>query len=277
MRTGGLNWKKESLKLKDEFYTLERFKMIRFNTLKAGALAVLMMMPAVASAQDSSFDLQGLERGEVLINLSATERTEVMQDTLSARLNIEVNNTDRKVVQNEINQAMKKALDLAKTYDTVRHSTQGYNVYQRYEPPRPNEANEERERSWYGQQAIVLESQNRDQLLELAGKIQDMNFTMNGLDYSLSPEKYEEVSDSLMEAALKKLSARADTARQALNKGSSELIKINLDASNPPFQPMMMARAEMASADAGAMAKPSAAPGMTDVTMTVSATAILRP
>ena len=67
MRTGGLNWKKESLKLKDEFYTLERFKMTRFKTLKAGALAVLMMMPAVASAQDSSFDLQGLERGEVLI------------------------------------------------------------------------------------------------------------------------------------------------------------------------------------------------------------------
>ena len=251
---------------------------MNFKTLVAAA--AFLILPMTAHAQESAFDLQTLKSGEVLINLSASERVEVSQDRLVARLDFRVQDDDRKDVQAKINKKMKDALDLAKTVPEVEHSTQGYHVYQRYEPPRPNENRDkaDRENWWQGSQTIVLEGNNRDKLLDLAGKLQDMDFTMSGLNYTLSTEKYEETSDSLLEGALKKLQARAETAQKALGKSSAELIRINLDGSQPIFRPSpMMARMDMAESSAKAMPAPEAAAGMSEVSLTVSATALLRP
>jgi len=244
------------------------------------AAAALFILPMNAEAQEGAFDLQTLQQGEVLINLSASERTEVSQDTLIARLDYQVEAESRKEVQAEINEAVKAALDLARDVTEVEHSTQGYNVYQRYEhrPVDNKQGEKERKTWWQGSQTIVLESENSDALLTLAGKLQGMDFTMSGLNYSLSSEKYEETSDALLEGALKKLQARAETAQKALGKSSAELIRINLDGSQPMYQPkMMMARMDSMAESSAAMPAPEAAPGMTEVSLTVSATALLKP
>src|SRR5690606_28829552 len=109
-------------------------------------------------------------------------------------------------------------------------------------------------------------------LLELAGQLQSQGFTLNNLNYSLSSERYEEVTDSLMTAALAKLQNRADQAAEALGKNSAELIEVNINGGQNIYyraQPMMM---EMA-ADAS-FSNPVAEPGKSQVSLSVSARAL---
>ena len=243
--------------------------------LKILTLAALMALPVTAEAQ-VNYEMNNLKPGEVLMNLDATERTEVSQDTLTARLEYVVTGKDRNAVQNEINKKMKDVLDEAEDEKTVQFSTENYHVYMMHEPRPMDSRDKPVVEKWRGQQQVMLKSTDSEALLELAGELQAMNLTMVNLSYMLSPESYEKVSDSLMEAALKKLQARADAAADALGKSGAELIRVDLGSNgNNPRPPMMaMARAESMEMD---MQAPSAKPGMTEVTMSVSATALLKP
>ncbi len=239
---------------------------------KVLALGALLILPATAKAQ-VAYEMNQLKPGQVLMNLDASERTEVTQDTLVARLEYVVENKARDVVQNDINKKMKSVVDAAKDEEDVQFSTENYQVYmnERYNRDKTTT------KLWRGQQQIMLKSKDSEALLDLAGELQSMNLTMVNLSYMLSPEKYEEVSDSLMEAALQKLKARADAAADALGKSSAELIRVDLGSSNgnmPRPQPMMMS---MARDESAMMEAPSAEPGMSEVTMSVSATALLQP
>ena len=237
-------------------------------------LAILMMIPTGAFAQIEDPIFQ-LEQDESLLHISATERREVEQDLLIANLRIEVENEDNKKVQNDINTAMAKALDVAKRYKDVKAITRGYNVHQ-YDK---NGGRKDRPRRmvWKGSQSVQLKSKNSEELLELAGQIQEAGFLMGGLNYTLSPEVAAQVQDEMLEAALEKLSARAQRAAKALGKSKAELKEINTQGNYRPPQPVY-ARGQMMmemAADAK-MAAPVASPGETTITMNVSAKALLR-
>ena len=64
--------------------------------------------------------------------------------------------------------------------------TRGYNVHQ-YDR-NGGRKNLARDMVWKGNQSVQLKSKNAEDLLELAGKIQEAGFLMNGLSYTLSPE-----------------------------------------------------------------------------------------
>ena len=101
---------------------------------------------------------------------------------------------------------------------------------------------------------------------------------MNNLGYTLSPEKYETVQDSLLTKALAKLEGKAALAAKALKKEKVEMLDVNLQPSGPVY-PMMYARAEMAM-DAGSakvMSAPVVAAGEQDVSLSVSARVLLKP
>lgn len=237
-------------------------------------IAVLLFsVPGLAYAQieDPIFKLQ---QDESLLHISATETREVDQDLLVANLRIEVENADNKLVQNEINTAMAKALELAKGYSEVKAITKAYNVYS-YDVNGGRKDMPQRI-VWKGQQSVELKSKNAEQLLELAGKMQDLKLIMGGLNYTLSPEIAAQVQDEMLEAALEKLTARAQRAAKALGKTTAELKEINTDGNYIP-QPAMFARAEMMAMDSSAkMAAPVASPGETTITMNVNAKALLR-
>lgn len=234
--------------------------------------ALLLCIPGLAYAQveDPIFKLQ---QDESLLHISATETREVDQDLLVANLSIQVENADNAVVQNEINTAMGKALELAKGYSDVKAITKAYNVYS-YDVNGGRKDMPQRI-VWKGQQTVELKSKNSKQLLELAGKMQDLSLVMGGLNYTLSPEVAAQVQDEMLEAALEKLTARAKRAAKALGKSTAELKEINTDGNYIP-QPIMYARAEMAMDVSAKMAAPVASPGETTITMNVSAKALLR-
>ena len=218
--------------------------------------------------------------GETILNIAATERAQVPQDLLIASLRIEKEDADAKVVQKAINDAMTAAMTSAKGTPTVKASTGQYYVYQ-YDPnPIPvheRKAGEKSQATWRGSQTIELKSTAADDLLKLAGVLQDAGLVMNGLTYSLSPEKADEAKDQMMEAALAKVKARAERAASAMSKTRTELIEVSVDAADIPMpQPMMMRAMAM---DGGAMEKsatPVAEPGETEITLTVTARALLK-
>jgi predicted secreted protein len=98
------------------------------------------------------------------------------------------------------------------------------------------------------------------------------------MSYTLSPDKAQATQESLMESALEKLGKKADRAAKALGKSDADLLEVNVDSGGYYPQPMMMhANMEMADSSMGKMAAPVAAPGQTEITMTVSAKALLKP
>jgi predicted secreted protein len=236
--------------------------------LAACALTLFNIAPASAQYQDP---IMTLPEGHVILNISATEQREVPQDLLVGTLSYVAQNRDSRALQNEINTAMTKAVEIAKATEDVKVSTGAYQVY---------EITDERSKEtlWRGNQTITIESMKPEAVLTLAGKLQDMKLTMNGLSYTLAPATAIEVQDSLMEAALAQLQTRADRAAKALGKTAAELRDVQVNSSGIPYQPMVqrgaMMKMEMA---ADSMAAPVAESGDTTLSLNVSARAILKP
>lgn len=247
---------------------------MRAFILPALALATFTFTPA-AFAQDAT---RLPAAGETLLNVAATERVEVQQDLLIANLRVEMEGTDPAILQNEINTIMKNAVEKSKAVTDVKTSTDGYYVYP-YDPnPQPVEkgVTPKKEQKWRGSQGITISGKNPQALLELAGELQSMGLVMGGLNYTLSPEATETARDSLMEAALAKVQTKADRAGKALGKTKVELVEVSVDSAMPSYpQPMMM----RAMASDGMMEKgaaPTAEPGMSEITLTVTARALLK-
>ncbi len=239
-----------------------------------------LMVPPVAVAQQSNGVVE-LPEGQTALNISATERVEVDQDTLVASLRIQQELKDASEVQNVINTAMKKAVTLAKQYPTLKVETGQYYVspdYRQVKNPQTSETTQEIEK-WRGSQTLIIRSKNAEDTLKVAGEIQDMGFVMNNLGYELSADKYEETRDALMEETVAALRERAQRVAKALGKSSVDIVEINVDAQPLMPQPMY-ARAkgmEMMAMSADAMATPTAEAGTSDVSMTINARAILKP
>ena len=232
-------------------------------------LLVTLSVPAFANKNDT---ILMLPEGQVMLNISATERREVEQDLLIANLSYVATNTDSRALQDEINKAMASALKEAKKVDEVKVNTGAYQVYERY-------TKLTKQKEWHGQQSLTLKSKNAEKLLKLVGELQDMKLNMNGLNYTLSPETAIEIQDALMEDALKQLQTRANRAAKALGKSTAELRDVNVNGGGVPHQPRHYARATIAmaeSADMG-MAAPVAASGETTIALSVNARAILKP
>ena len=250
--------------------------MSSLRTLLTLSLLILPLAAAPAMAQDG---LNLPPEGTTIVNFSSTEKRTVPQDLLMASLRIEVDEGDAKTIQTKINEAMKKALELAKKESAFKVSTGAYSVY-KYDKPiviNAKTGEQKTEPVWRGSQEINIESKDSTKLLDTVGKIQELGFAMNNLAYTVSPEVADKVRDELMVEALKKLSAKAEVVAKALGKSKAELVDVNVDSGGPvmPMYKTMMARGEAMAMDA-AMPAPVAEAGETDLSLTVSARALIK-
>ena len=236
------------------------------------ALALLSISLSPALAQTS------LPSDETILNISATEHGEVAQDTLTASLGIEKQASEPRGLQAQINNLMAQAVAKAKTVQGVEVSTGQYNVYPvDPDPNAPSPASKVKAaRTWRGSQSLTLKSTNADALLSVAGGLQDIGLNMQDLSYGVSPQKDEDARDSLMEAALTKLRAKAARAARALGKTKIDFAEINVDSAPLPVMRPMRTMAMMAKS-AEPMPAPTAEAGTTDIDLTVNAKVILKP
>lgn len=245
--------------------------------LYAVLFAAFLMLPVAAQAQE---DVKLVKPGETIISLNATEQMQIQQDVLQGSLRIEIDGKTPKEVQDKINKAMAAALEAAKPVTTVKASTGQYYVYSydpNPQPPGQNQRDAKARLVWKGSQTIDLNSKDAAALLELAGKIQEAGFAMNGLNYTLSPEQQEAHKDTLMVAALSKLQKRAEIAAKALGKSGYDIVELNVDNAGPVMpMPVMYKSARMEMA-ADAMAAPVAQSGEQTVSLNVNARILLKP
>lgn len=234
-----------------------------------------VFLSTAAMAQDYKTILD-LPEGAALVSLSASERVEIEQDMLIATLRYEADNADPSALQDEINKAMQKAVEAAKKVSSVKVSTQQYYVYE-YDPNqgKPLAASQ---KMWRGQQGLMIKGKKADDVLKLVADLQTMKLKMEGLTYTVSPELLEETRESLLENALVKLKAKADRTAKALGKSSSELKQINVDIGGYYPQPYMARGGAVMDAMAmkAEVAAPVAAPGESEITLTVNAQALLK-
>ena len=228
---------------------------------------------AVPLLAQNQLSLGELQAGQLVLNLSATEQQEVAQDTLNATLDFVVQGRDQVALQNLVNAAVKKALDSAKAADAVQVQTGYYQVYQVQNEPGIFSADNP---VWRAQQSLQLHSLDSAALLALVGDLQSTGLTVTNLYYTLSPARYEQVSGELTIQVLQTLQQRATNAGGALGKQSAALVEVSLDGNaNVPVTREIYAMS--ARAMDMKMETPSAEPGETTVSVTVSARAILSP
>lgn len=248
-------------------------------SLKSRALTTLfslnlLLLPALAAAQNE-LHLGTLEPGQIALNLSLTEQAEVDQDTLNASLQFVIQGRDERDLQDRVNATMQEALDIVRANPDVEYNTSFYNV-NIVHTNRPD-ATDISNPVFRAQQGLQLHSADSAAVLELAGELQDLGLTLNGLYYSLSNERHEEVSAELLDVALGKLKGRADRAAEVLDKSYAELVEVNMDASPNQGGPRPYMAMEARAADSGFFTDPVADPGKTRIAVTVSARAILSP
>jgi predicted secreted protein len=236
-------------------------------------LTALLCLTIPASAQDYE-GLLKLPEGATLMNVSATERTEVKQDLLTATLRYEFEDANTTDVQNKINETMASALNEAKKVSTISASTLGYSIYQ-YDLNQ-GKANLAPRIVWRGEQSMQIKSTDNEAVLKLAGELQKMGLLMNGLGFSVSTTLRDETQSALLEKALARLTAKAERAGKALGKTKIEMLQVTVgqDGGHYAAQPMMMRSMEM---DGGAkMAAPVAEAGESEITLSVDAVALLK-
>ncbi len=245
------------------------------RTVISSLLLILIALPVTAHKANAQMEdpILSMPDGQVILNISATERRDVEQDLLVANLSYQATNKGPRALQDEVNKIMKEAISTAKKVDTVKVSTGSYQVYD-YTDPRT------KEKKWRASQSLTLKSKDAESLLKLSGKLQDMKLNMNGLSYMLDPKTSVSVQDSLMEDALKQLQMRANRAAKALGKSTAELRDVNVQTGGVPYQQIRnygrsnMMEMQGAVAD---MAAPVAEAGETTISLSVSARAILKP
>ena len=235
----------------------------------------LLLVPLMPALAQNNFDLDDLEDGALILNLNATEQLSVEQDTLNVNLMYSRQGRDSTELQNEVNMVIREARDILDDTDNIDWSIQRYHVYN--VQPQRQTRNDISNPVWRAQQNIQLQSMNSEALLVVTARLQQMGLTINNMYYSLSTERYQEVSDSLLDTALVSLQARAERVANTLDKDAAELIEVNINGSPGFFGGRMEMQSRSAFDTASAMAVPVAEPGETQVSVTVSARALLSP
>jgi predicted secreted protein len=247
--------------------------------IKSGILVFGFLLIAISSSgfSQSSFDLTELESGQLLLNLSATEQVSVEQDTLNASLAYSVQGREKISLQHEVNTKMAGALELVEAISEIEYSTGQYYIYI-IRPGRPSRDDIENP-IWRAQQGLQLSSTNSEELLEAVGELQSSGMEINRLNYSLSEEAFEQTSDSLLSIALEKLEGKANETAELLNKSSASLVEVTINGNRNTgfFQPRMAMMEGTGEPDYAQFETPTAVPGQSEVSLSVSAKALLSP
>lgn len=234
-------------------------------------LLPLLLLSPLAHTEDNRWDYF---KNVTVLNLQAEARETVTQDRLKATLNIEHEAKTAEEVQNFINSKMTAALKAGKSVGDVKVQTGRYNVRKK-QPYDRKLTLEQRERrtTWVGSQTVILDSDDRADILKLAGGIQSMGFTMSNLTYYLSREKSDAQKADLSSRAIQNVQERAAAIAKQLGLPKIHFANINFGHRFPQprrYNEVASLKSRAFAASADAVAEPVAAGGENDVVVTVS-------
>lgn len=246
------------------------------NKLYHHFLTIALVIFSLQTIADQSQDPQKISDDASYLNLSVTERIDVQEDLLMSSIRIEKDGVDPKAIQNEINHIMAKALTIAKQPD-INVSTGQYNIYQYNEEQ--NTSNQEQkvtQKKWRCTQELLLNSKSPETLLSVIGQLQNEGLLIQSLNYTLSNDKRDSIRNAMIESAIGKLKQQATQVAKSLGQEYSRFTTINVDTGSGAPSPMSMYKSVSSLGAVSETAIPSAEPGTSTVSLTVSATALLK-
>jgi predicted secreted protein len=203
------------------------------------ALMLIAAAPAGAQMHEHHHPDDSLAR----VRLVETAQRTVRQDRLRAILRAEVTGTDARRVQAEINRRMTAAVDRAKAASSIKVETGSYSLYEE----RPPNAGP----TWRGQQSLALIGTEFNDVLQLAGELQQAGLVFSGMQFELRPETARAYEDELTNEALKRLRERGEKIAAAMDMkviGIREISVGNVlgDTPRPPVRMRMDMAAQAA-------------------------------
>ena len=242
--------------------------MRRMSLVSAGLLVCTVHPPAWADTADAC-----VCPDTTVMSLDAEARRTVLQDRVQATLVVQREGKTAQAAQRLVNEKMRAALAMAKTASGVRASTGRYSTDKRY-PPEPKlmtPAERERQSTWMAQQTLLLDADDGPALLELAGRLQNMDLALQGLDFYLSREAEDRVKDDLLAEALQTVKSRAQKVAAVLGTPSVRFARIQVGGGGPS-PPLMMRRmaADAIAARTEAMPAPVGEAGQTEVSLSIN-------
>lgn len=195
-----------------------------------------------------------------VVELQAEAQRELVNDTLSANLYVELNDADPAALAAAVNKVSNDALRVAKEFDTVRvrsGSNQTYPVY----------AKGNVLQGWRTRAEIRLESKDFAAASRLIGKLQ-ASMQLANTAFSVSAEARRQAENELIAEAIAAFRARAQIVRGALAGGSYKIQRLNVNTgySAPPPR---FALARAMTAGAPEVVAPAFEGGFSMITVTV--------
>lgn len=226
------------------------------------AMAVGWHQPAAADEPEEGFTVVHL--------VQKAERT-LRRDRLRAQLRLEAVGSDQRKVQADINRGMTAALERAKSVSGLKIETLGYFVYEEQQGNVPSR--------WRGSQGMSITGGDFAAVLAMAGDLQGMGLTMQGLSFELAPETARSIEDELTSEALRRVRERAERIAGDLQLTVVRLRDVrvgNVDG-NQPHPPVPMRMRAVTLGDAAPAPPPAAEGGDQTVEISVEVEAVLEP
>ncbi|HEY4714582.1 MAG TPA: SIMPL domain-containing protein [Aquirhabdus sp.] len=179
-----------------------------------------------------------------IITLQAETSREVQNDQMQATLYTELNNTNPTVLAKESAQIINRAMDLAKTYSTVRVSNGTQSTYPIY-----NDKN--KLTGWRGRTEIQLKTTDFKAGSELIAQLQS-SMQLEAVNFTVSTDQRLKVENELLTEITKIFQKNAAQVQQAWGASKYELVNMNISNSNDQPRPyaMMMRAAKFEASDA---------------------------
>jgi predicted secreted protein len=236
------------------------------KTIKVATFLLALFIVSFCLVSKACVDNNNNSEDNTYLNLSVVESTQVEQDLLIASLRYDVESESPKLVQDKINQTMKKVLAIAEKKLMLDISTERYSVY-KYSKQVKDKSNIKE--IWKGSQTVVIKGKATEDILVLSGELQEMGLVMNDLHYELSVKKYEETRASMTEKAVNKLLFQAKKMADIIGAKKIKILNIGIEGDNRSQEPQQALMRSAAINSSETITVPVSSPGKTDVKLTI--------
>lgn len=196
-------------------------------------LSTLSALLVTGSLSSMSYAENNKDINYNIVSIQAEASRKVVNDEMIAVLYVEKSNKQPAALANEVSQLMNQATSLAKKYPQVKVKTDSQNTYPIYD-------NDNRKlKEWRSRANIRLESTDFKAASQLISELQQ-SFQTESINFNVSSTQRNKVENELMVEASKNFQQRAQLLSQAWNKGSYNLVNLNINTQNNYPQPVMM-------------------------------------
>lgn len=201
------------------------------------------------------------------LSFTVSDEAQATADTLIIHLSAKAENATPSSAQQQLNQRVNAAMKLLNAQSAIKSTADNYMVGEEYGPHNKH--------SWVAQQSLTLSSQDREQLLAMTEKLQQLGLSIESMQWTLNPQLRETLEQQARLGALKKLRQQAENDATALGLSLVRLERVHIGGQGPinplePRPPMLM-MAEMRSA----ATPPSSTAEVQTIRVTIHAQALL--